>query len=212
MSGNKTAVAFNEQNDVAWLKLVNPPANIMTSTFFDELSAIVQHNIRGEKFKGLVISSEGRHFSSGADIDGLLNLSKTYKKHGSLPPFLEKNKETFRVLYALKKPVVSIVKGICFGSGFELALAAKHIIAAPNCKLSFPEASFGLMPGLGGISRLLLRTGFALTAELVLSQKTLFADDALSMGIVDQIVEANMLENSAIKHITKLHQFTNNSY
>lgn len=199
----KKKLSFNISEGIAFLVLSNPPANPMTSAFFDELAEICENKIAPQNYKGLIIKSEGRHFSSGADIEELITLIRENSSN-DLPDFAKKNIRSFRLLYTLKKPIISLLKGVCYGSALELALCADYRIAAPNTLLALPETSFNLMPGLGGINRLYNNIGFAKTAEMVLTAQSIFAEEALRIGLINTISHKNQMQREAIKKIDVL--------
>lgn len=199
MMSGKT-LDFQIKNDIAYLILNNPPANPMTELFFDELANICEKHISKEHFEGLIIKSTGRHFSSGADVDGLLEIVKReYNK--MIPTQMKKNLKAIQILYKIEKPVVALLKGICYGSAMELALSAHYRLATHTTILALPETTFGLMPGLGGISTLNQKIGFTKTLEMVMTGKAIFAEEALKIGLIDTIFNKDILELKAIEII-----------
>jgi len=189
-------------NDIAYLTLNNPPGNIMSAKFFDELHEKCSNDISKQDFDGLIIKSEGRHFSGGANVDELLMLFAN-EKDGELPKTILKNTEAFLVLQKLQKPVLALLKGICYGSAFELALCAHYRWATPGTVLALPEVSFGLMPGLGGINNIFNKIGFAKTMDITLSSRAIFIEEALSIGLIDKIADKKEIEKQAIEFLKK---------
>ncbi|MDD3876549.1 MAG: enoyl-CoA hydratase/isomerase family protein [Bacteroidales bacterium] len=192
----RKALIFEIHDGIAYLTLSNPPANQMNSVFFSELLEICHSDIIKENYKGLIIRSNGRHFSSGADVGELLEIIRK-EPDSAVPTSISKNLNAFSILNHLRKPIVALIKGICYGSGFELALCANYRLAAPNSYFALPETAFGLMPGLGGIYALHQMVGAAKTAELVLTAQTISADEALKLGIINDILLKEKLESKA---------------
>lgn len=175
---------YKEESSVGYVFISQPPQNRMTLHFFDELELLTK-DLSTRKLVGLIISSEGRHFSSGADTDELTSVIGKLDKDRNV--FLEKNIKTFKKIESLNCPTIAAVKGCCFGAALELALSCQFIIAAKNSVFSMPESEFGLMPGCGGTIRLTERVGLSKALELILRGRTFSAEEAFSLGVVDKI-------------------------
>ncbi|MEE4259487.1 MAG: enoyl-CoA hydratase/isomerase family protein, partial [Bacteroidales bacterium] len=102
-------------------------------------------------------------------------------------------------LNQLKIPVIAVVKGVCIGSGLELALHCHFRLCAEDAILGLPESSFGLIPGLGGISKLMELSGKAKAIELVLKGNHFNASDALKWHVVDAVYHKKVLIDKAIQ-------------
>jgi len=186
MSKSFQTFLFSIQNEIAFLTLNSPPTHTMTPVFFDELWELTHNYMPKESFKGLIISSSGRHFSVGADVQSLLNLIKS-EKEALIPQQMYRNSESLRMILKLNKPVVAILKGICYGSAMELALCADYRIGTKQTLLSLPETSFGLMPGLGGGFLCASKLGFAEAAEAIFMCNTYHAEEALNLKLLNEI-------------------------
>ncbi|EFL02736.1 enoyl-CoA hydratase, partial [Streptomyces sp. SPB78] len=90
----------------------------------------------------------------------------------------------------IPKPVVAAVTGYALGGGCELALCADHRVAAENAKLGQPEILLGLIPGAGGTQRLARLVGPSRAKDLIFTGRQVRADEALRIGLVDQVVPA----------------------
>lgn len=189
---NYQTLNFTIDNGTGHIKLNNPPGNPMSLQFFNELHHVCTHRINEPSIKGVVISSTGRHFSEGAVVSELYEATQSMQGN-HVPEQMKKNAESLLLIRKLNKPVVALLKGICYGSGFELALAAHYRIAAHNTLLCFPEVSFGIMPGLGGIHSVFEQTGMARSIELVLSGRTIDSKEAQKLGIIDLLVSKEEL-------------------
>ncbi len=91
------------------------------------------------------------------------------------------------------KPVVIAIEGAALGGGLEVAMAAHYRIAVPNANLGLPEANLGIIPGAEGTQRLPRLVGFAKAAEMLVSGRILKAPEALEIGLIDKIVEGDLL-------------------
>jgi enoyl-CoA hydratase/carnithine racemase len=95
--------------------------------------------------------------------------------------------EVFDGLEAMEKPVLAAIEGTCVGGGLELALACDVRIAAPDATLGFPEHNIGLIPGLGGCSRLVHLVGPGTAKDLVFSRELFDGERALDLGVVERV-------------------------
>ena len=100
-------------------------------------------------------------------------------------------------IFDLDKPVIAAVNGLAVGGGFELALAADIIIASDQAAFFLPEAQIGLMPDAGGIFRLPRRVPEAIALEMLLTGRRLAATEALTFGLVNQVVALSDLATAA---------------
>ncbi len=143
---------FYEENDIAYLTLNMPPANKMIPEFLVEFINLVENDIPRIKAKALIISGEGRNFSSGADVEKLCEfIVDTCNKEGNdVPSWYKRIKQAFITIAELEIPVISVVKGCCIGSGFELAIHGHVVICEKGALIGLPEVTFGLLPGMNG--------------------------------------------------------------
>ncbi|MBV9828877.1 MAG: enoyl-CoA hydratase/isomerase family protein, partial [Alphaproteobacteria bacterium] len=94
----------------------------------------------------------------------------------------------------LPMPSIALINGYAFGGGLELALACTFRLAAPSATLGFPEIKLGLIPGYGGTQRLPRLVGEARATELILTGRSIDAAEAERMGMVNHIVEGDLIE------------------
>jgi len=168
------------EEGIGWLRLNQPPSNTMTIAFFTELRSLVQSIKSAPGLKALIICGMGRHFSSGAEINELLqNIDEQV---------MLENYRSFVMIEQLDIPVISAIRGVCIGSAFELALFSHFRICSEDAVLGLPESNFNLMPGIGGIQRVARLAGTAKALEITLRGNTFPASDAFAMGLVDAVV------------------------
>ena len=184
---------------VGLLELNSPPSNAMNMDFFKEFAAVLEFIRFNQEFRALIISGHGRHYSSGADVPVLLKeileKAETDKKGRliSVPDFLSNNYKSFLMLESFSIPVISAIRGVCLGSALELALFSHFRLCGEEAVFGLPEASFNLVPGLGGIYKLCCISGQALALERVLKGSTFTAEDAMKYRIVDKVVPKKLL-------------------
>ncbi|MGE5671844.1 MAG: enoyl-CoA hydratase/isomerase family protein [Fibrobacterota bacterium] len=182
---------FDEFDKVGYIILNNPPENRMTLRFFNDLQTIVSSFVDRRDLTGIIICSNGRHFSSGAALPELLTILEDAQQAGaeSKPQlFTDANQECFRMLSSLPVPVVAVLKGLCAGSAYELALCADIRIAEERTTLGLPEVQYDVIPGCGGTVRLTKLIGAAPALDLLLSGRLLSSDEAYALGLVDMVV------------------------
>jgi len=154
------------------------------------------------KARALIVTGAGpKAFCAGADIKELVDRSLADQKSGA-----EFGQATFAKLDRLRVPSVALINGYAFGGGVELALACTFRLATANAKLGLPEIKLGLIPGYGGTQRLPRLIGEARAMEMILTAKTLDAQEALSCGLINRIVEAPALD-AAIAFARSFTQF-----
>ncbi len=138
----------------------------------------------------LFVGAGGKAFCAGADIKGLLGRSVVESKR-----FAERGQRVFAKLDTLPIPSVAIINGYAFGGGLELALACTFRIATANAKMGLPEIKLGTIPGYGGTQRLPRVIGEARALEMIMTGRTVAADEAERMGLVSRIVEGDAVES-----------------
>jgi len=134
--------------------------------------------------RAVVIYGGERMFAAGADIKEMAAMSYQDMEAGS-----KLLQESFNAVAAIPCPVIAAVTGYALGGGCELALAADLRVAGSRAKLGQPEVLLGVIPGLGGSQRLPRLIGPSRAKDLILTGRYVPADEALSMGLVDRVVD-----------------------
>jgi enoyl-CoA hydratase len=137
----------------------------------------------------VVLTGAGdRAFVAGADIKYMSGLNvEDAKSWGAL------GHETGRLLETMPKPTIAAINGFALGGGCELALACDLRFASAKAKLGQPEINLGIIPGWGGTQRLARVAGLAVAKDLIYTGRTVDADEALRLGIVNAVYEPNEL-------------------
>lgn len=185
-------VLYREENEIAYLTIHMPPANKMVPEFLKEIASVIEESVLHTKMSGVILTGSGRHFSSGADVEQLLQwIQETSSDTGEkpeIPYWYGTVKTAFYELYQMKKPVIAAVNGLCIGSGFELALHGHLQILEENARVGFPESTFGLLPGINGTLRCVEKIGYKRTLELVLKGDFLTAEKSMQKGLIHYVV------------------------
>jgi len=178
------SVTLEFDNDVALIRIDNPPVNALS------------HHVRQGLLDGMtqaensdataiVVICEGRTFIAGADITEFSGPPK--------PPSLQEAQDAME---NCSKPVIAAVHGTALGGGLEVALCAHYRVGVSESKYGLPEVKLGLLPGAGGTQRLPRVTGAAQALQMMTSGDPITAGDALQCGLIDEIVED--LESGAV--------------
>ncbi|MCX6244192.1 MAG: enoyl-CoA hydratase/isomerase family protein [Bacteroidetes bacterium] len=203
-TGYKT-ISFTLTNGIGHVVLNQPPGNAMTVGFFSEFNRLVDDLKTMKELKAIVISGSGRHYSSGAELDGLIGLVNNEEmRYEGNEEMLIMNSRSFLFLEETEIPVISAIRGVCIGSAFELALFSHFRFCGEDAVFGLPETTFNLMPGIGGISRMAARCGSAKAIELVLKGSTFGAEEALKYQLVDRIVPKRRVVEFALAFAAKI--------
>lgn len=147
----------------------------------------------------LLRTAGDRVFSAGADIAAMAAMSADEARR-----FSELGHATFEALESVPCPVVAVVQGAALGGGLELALACDLILASKKARFGLPETNLALIPGFGGCSRLARRVGIGRARELILTGRSLTAEEAEREGLAFRVVEPAGLVEEATRFATEL--------
>ncbi|MCK9618022.1 MAG: enoyl-CoA hydratase/isomerase family protein [Lentimicrobiaceae bacterium] len=189
---------WTTKEDIGILTLKNPPQNFIKEPDFLSTERLLELT---KDVKGMLITGFGKHFSAGADLQSLKILSQNKEL---LLSKLTYGNELLKCIEELNIPVIAVVNGICFGAGLEIALSAHLRIVAKNSLFAFPEINHELIPGLGGIIRLLENITKNEAVQLLLKGDVIDAEKALSLHIADDLVPAATLMEHAIQRIKRM--------
>lgn len=163
------------------LQLARPKANIIDAEMIDALSASLARHAADDRLMAVVLDAQGPHFSFGASV----------KEHlpDQCAAMLKKINALIMQMLEYPVPIVAAVQGQCLGGGLELACAASPIIAAPDAMLGQPEISLAVIAPAASCL-LPERIGQAQAEMLLLSGKSIDAERAKLIGLVDEVSEA----------------------
>lgn len=180
---------WHVKDGVGLLTLNNPKIlNALDSQTLRELEAWVDGPARDKDLRAIVITGEGKAFVAGANIKEMLSLDVEEAK-----VFALLGSEVFRKIEKLPLPVIASVNGFALGGGCELALSCDIRIGSKKAKFGQPEVGLGITPGFSGTVRLPKVVGGAKAKELIYTGKIIGAEEALSIGLLNQLVETEEL-------------------
>src|SRR5712672_1214238 len=180
-------VQLTKTDGVAVVTINNPPVNALSSAVASGIAAAVAQIEKNDAVQAVVFIGGGRTFVAGADINefGERVAGKIICRE-SLKPLLLRIED-------LRKPVVMALHGTAFGGGLELAMAGHYRIALRGAQVGQPEVKLGIIPGAGGTQRLPRLAGVAKAVEMCTQGAPLNAQDALHSGVLDHLVEGDLL-------------------
>lgn len=156
----------------------------MWTSFLPVLERLQEEKSVG-RLRGVIFTSGKKTFLSGGSFDQVLK----EKSAAEIFDNAQRLKQFLRELERPGVPVVAAINGSALGPGFEMALACHHriVVDQPDIQLGFPEVSFGLIPGAGGIIRLLWLMGIEGTYRILSSGRAFNPGEALRIGLVDEL-------------------------
>lgn len=181
--------------------IVNRPAalNALNSGLVAEMTALLADIARSD-IRCLILTGAGeKAFVAGADIAEMKDLDPSGAKR-----FSEEGNAVMEALENLPMPVIAAVNGFALGGGCELALSCDIRIASEKASFAFPEVGLGILPGYGGVQRMARVVGLAKAKELLFTADRIKAEEALGLGLVNQVAPAEELMDKAREMAAKI--------
>jgi 3-hydroxyacyl-CoA dehydrogenase len=183
-------IQLTKERDIAVITINNPPVNAISPGVPEGISEAIDQINHDAGVKVAVVIGGGRTFIAGADIKEFTKMTSGKAKTGpGLLPLLLKIENS-------AKPVVMAIHGTAFGGGLEVAMSGHYRVATPSAQVGQPEVKLGLIPGAGGTQRLPRLAGVAKAVEMCTDGNPVKAPDALKAGIVDQLIEGDLLQGA----------------
>ena len=197
-------IQLERADNVATLWLDRPDKrNALDGEAMRELAAALDEIGADKRMRVAVIRGRGPIFSSGIDHSLLAEVFGATAQ----APFLHLHhqlQDAFHRMARLHQPVIVAVHGACIGMALELALAADIRVASEDCVMGLPEIAFGLVPDVGGTTRLVRAVGEPRARELVLTGRVVKARTAERYGLVHEV--AADLDAAVAKQVARLVQ------
>jgi enoyl-CoA hydratase/carnithine racemase len=186
---------------VGTITLARPPMNALDITTQDRIKELAEEATARDDIRAVVVRGSDKVFAAGADIKEMQAMD-----HAAMVVRSRALQDSFTAVARIPKPVVAAITGYALGGGCELALCADYRIAGENAKLGQPEILLGLIPGAGGTQRLARLVGPSRAKDLIFTGRHVRADEALRIGLVDQVVPADEVFTAAHAWAAKLAQ------
>jgi enoyl-CoA hydratase len=188
-----TSVLVEVKGHVGLIRLNRPESlNALDSTLIKEMNTALSDFDRDDGIGAMVITGSERAFAAGADI-------KEMAESPAVDMLQRDNISAFDEIRKIKKPVIAAVSGWCLGGGNELAMSCDMIVASETARFGQPEINLGVIPGAGGTQRLTRAVGKAIAMEMVLNNRTLTAQEALNLGLVNRVVSLESFLDQALE-------------
>ena len=184
-------LAVTRTDGVATVALDRPPVNAVDLEVIEDFLGVVAGLAADRAVRAVILTGRERRFCAGADIAMLRDLSPENQRRARRWVDVQAGLE------AMEKPVVAAINGYALGGGAELALACDVRLMARGEEMGFPEIRLGFFPGAGGTQRLTRLVGPARALRLMMEGRRLTADEARALGLVDEVVPADLLPQTA---------------
>ena len=194
------AIDFTKDSHVATVRINRPDKmNALTLAMYDDLGRAFHAIKDDDEIRAVVLTGAGdRAFCVGADLResipalaaDTIDISAWDPAHIKFPGFY--------------KPVISAIRGMCMGGGFEIMLATDIRIAARGAVFQLPEPKHGFVPAGGTLVRLVRQIGYAHAMEIMLTAERFSADDMLAKGVVNRVVDSDQVEPLAYEMAAKI--------
>lgn len=193
-TSEKPETILVERRDRVGLITLNRPRslNALNRQLAEEVLAALKAFDADERIGAIVITGSPRAFAAGADIAEMVE--KTFADF-----YMDDFLAAWDEVRLIGKPVIAAVGGFALGGGCELALLCDFVIAAEDAQFGQPEIKLGILPGIGGSQRLARAVGKSMTMDMVLTGRTIDAQEAKAIGLVARVVPATDLLQIALE-------------
>lgn len=198
----KDLIQVSIKNHVGHIQLSHHTSlNALSVEFCEAIDQAVKNFDADSQVKVILLSSAAKHFCVGADIAEMKNMSHTDARQIDFVGCV-------KYLAEATKPIVAAVHGFALGGGCELVEMCDIVIASTSAKFGHPEITLAAMPGAGGTQRLTRALGKAQSMDLLLTGRTLSAQEALAVGLVSRVVHDHELLSAATSIAEKVASFS----
>ena len=181
------SVELTRNGDAAVITLNRPQAlNALSFEIVEEIGDAIDEATSTDARAIIFTGAGDKAFCAGADIKELRE-----QNSNSMRVAMGKGQATFAKLDSLRIPSIALINGYAFGGGLELALACTFRVATSNAKVGLPEIKLGIIPGYGGTQRLPRLVGEGRALEIIMSGRTVDAEEAERIGLVQKIIEGD---------------------
>jgi len=183
------------EDGIGWI-IVNRPEklNALNWQTVEELREAFAAFADDEAVRAVIFTGSGeKAFVAGADITELVNLDEEKGRE-----YARKGQKVTELIESFPKPVIAGLNGFALGGGTEFAMACHVRVASTNAKMGQPEVKIGLIPGYGGTQRLARLVGKGRALELILTGRTIDAQEAYRLGLVNAVVAPGELHGACV--------------
>src|SRR6056297_952697 len=189
-------LVVDKKDNICIITINRPPANSWSLAAIEEFEKILEQIEDDKDIRVVVLTGAGEKcFSAGMDVADA----------GKSPHIGAKGREVWRRVDRFEKPIIAAINGHALGGGLELALSAhfRIMMDSPKAKIGLTELNLGIIPGWGGTQRMPRVLGKSKALELILFSKRLTAQEALEVGLVNQVSKSGEL----MQDVTEMAEF-----
>jgi enoyl-CoA hydratase/carnithine racemase len=194
---NYENVILEKRGKVSIVTINHPPANAWNLATLEEFEKVIDAVEQDKEARVIIITGAGeKSFSAGFDVSDAANASKTSPKGKALWTRIDR----------FSKPIIAAINGFAFGGGLELAMAChfRIMVDHPKVTVGLTELNLGIIPGWGGTQRLPLLVGRSQALDMILFSKRIGAQEAMKIGLINQISAPGKLMEDALAFAQKL--------
>jgi enoyl-CoA hydratase len=188
-------VRLEVDGGVGTIRLDRPPLNAISRQVQDELITVSAEAAHRADVRAVVLYGGEKALAAGADVKEMNGM--TYADMAAVARRLSAG---FGALATIPKPTVAAITGYALGGGLEVALGCDRRICGDNARLGQPEILLGIIPGGGGTQRLARLIGPSRAKDLIYTGRMVRADEALAIGLVDEVVPADDVYPRALEY------------
>lgn len=179
---------------VAVVHLDRPKMNVLSRAMQDEIAATARELSADPNVRAVVFYGGEKTFAAGADVKEMVHWDRA-TAHEQAPGL----QDAFNAVAAIPVPTIAAITGYALGGGFELAMACDLRIAATDSTVGQPEILLGIIPGAGGTQRLSRLIGESRAKDIILTGRFVTADEALTLGMVNEVVAPESVFDRAVE-------------
>jgi enoyl-CoA hydratase/carnithine racemase len=187
-------VRLEVDDGVGTIRLDRPPMNAIDEEFTGHLYEAARAAGTREDVGAVVIYGGQKVFAAGADVKMMAEMSPL-----EVRPMITRLQDVFTAVEDIPKVTIAAITGYALGGGCELAMCADFRFAADTAQLGQPEIALGIIPGSGGTQRLPRLVGPTKAKDLIYSGRFVKADEALEIGLVDEVHPADQVYPKAVE-------------
>jgi 2-oxoglutaroyl-CoA hydrolase len=200
-TGGDVLLDRGHDGQVAYLTLSHGGYTVVTMEMRARMAERFAEIDRDPDVRAVVVRSDGKHFTSGGDIAGFMEVDPIDLSHLG---------QDITAPARSGKPVIAAIDGYCFGVGLELALSCDIRLATARSQFALPEMNLGMIPGSGGTQRLARLIGLSRAKYHILTATRIQAQDALDWGLVSEelFADRDALHEGVEELVTKMINFS----
>ncbi len=185
---------YEKRSSIAWITLNRPHVlNALNRKLWREIYENLDQAEKDSEIRAAIVTGAGRAFSVGDDIKEVGSLETRDQVRAFFSDFAA---PTITKIIQLPKPVIAAVNGLAYGGGCEIAMLCDLVVASEKASFAIPEALIGAIPPIAAVMGVHL-IGKLNVSMLMLTGRPVKAEEAKSMGLVNQVVPAEKLESAA---------------